>query len=186
MHIHLRSRSLCSKMSVEGLYNGLSQRIDGICITDHWILKPINISSFFDVSIFFGVEVNCDLGDILAYGIKVIPSKNLPAKEMIDFIHKQEGIAVCAHPFSTHQYAFGENVYDFEFDAIEINGAVGKKYNKMAFYSALIMELPTIGGSDAHSINQLNTIGTKFYMPIRSMSDIILAIKTKKCKAIRI
>ncbi|MFX1256571.1 MAG: PHP-associated domain-containing protein [Promethearchaeota archaeon] len=186
MHIHLKNRSPCSIMSEHELFDKISPRLNGLCITDHWILKPFNLSYFSDIKVFFGAEITCDMGDLLAYGIKLLPSKNLTAKEMIDFIHKQGGIAVCAHPFSNRHYAFGENVYDFDFDAIEINGAIGKKYNKMAESAAIIMDLPTIGGSDAHSPTQLNTFGTKFESAIHSMLDIISSIKANKCKVVRV
>ena len=51
---------------------------------------------------------------------------------------------------------------------------------------AVEMDIPTIGGSDAHSYRQLNTIVTKFNVPINSMDDIVKAIRNKECKAIKI
>ena len=187
MHIHLKGRSPCSILPVEHLFYEICSRIDGICITDHWILEPINyLEVYEEPKVFFGVEIATDYGDILAYGIKTVPSKNLSAKEVINFIHNQGGVAICAHPFSNRHFAFGDDVYDFNFDAIEINGAIGKKYNKTAKETAAIMDIPTIGGSDSHSITQLNTMGTLFSTPINSLDDIISAIKEKSCKAIRI
>lgn len=186
MHIHLSGRSPCSVLPVEQLINEISPKIDAICITDHWILDPIKYLTYYEPKVFYGVEITTDLGDILAYGIQKVPSRNLRAEEAINLIHKQGGIAICPHPFSTRHIAFDENIYDFKFDAIEINGAVGKKGNEMARKAALIMDLPTIGGSDAHSVKQLNTIVTRFKTSISSLKDIIRAVKSKKCKAIRI
>ena len=186
MHIHLSGRSQCSILSIDQLFNGISHKIDGICITDHWILKPIKFLTFYELKTFFGVEITSDLGDILAYGIKTVPPKGLKTKETIDYIHKQGGVAVCAHPFSNRHIAFGDKVFDFNFDAIEINGSIGKKYNNLAKRAATIMDLPTTGGSDAHSNSQLNTYCTKFFNPVFSADDIVKAIKTKECKAIRL
>jgi len=188
MHLHLKYRSRCSNLSIEDLYNNLSDRFDGICITDHWRLKPILNNPFQNTLVFVGVELSCTMGDILAYGIKSAPirNKHITAKRALELIHRQGGIAVCAHPFSNRHHGFGDYVYDFEFDAIEVNGALDKKYKLMAKQAAEIMDLPTIGGSDAHSISQLNTMGTEFKVPINSMEEIVNAVKNKNCKAVRI
>jgi hypothetical protein len=56
----------------------------------------------------------------------------------------------------------------------------------MARQAARSMDLPLTGGSDAHSLKQLNTVATKFKEKIESIEDIVKAIKNKKCKPIRI
>jgi hypothetical protein len=186
MHIHLKDRSPCSVLSIEELYRTLSPRLNGICITDHWVLREIKGISFEEVKTFFGVELTSREGDILAYGIDIMPSKNLRATQVIDFIHRQGGVAVAAHPFSNRHLAFHDAVYDFDFDAIEINGAIGKTSNEKAIRAANKMSIPLIGGSDAHSKNQLNTVATKFENKTYLMSDIVKAIKEGNCKVIRI
>ncbi|TXT58243.1 MAG: hypothetical protein BAJALOKI2v1_410025 [Promethearchaeota archaeon] len=186
MHLHIESRSSCSILKVEELFDNLSPRIEGICITDHEILKPIKKLYIPERRILFGVELRSDLGDILAYGLENLPSKGLNPRQTIKFIHQQNGVAVCAHPFSNRHLAFGEKVYDYNFDAIEINGAIGKQANKRAKEAATIMNLPIIGGSDAHSKEQLNTIATKFQNEITSITEIVHAIKNGECEVIRV
>ncbi|TFG00747.1 MAG: hypothetical protein EU541_01370 [Promethearchaeota archaeon] len=187
LHIHIEGRSHCSHLSLQELYRGLSPKLDGICITDHEVIDKIRHLHFQEFSVFYGVELWSDKGDILAYGLKnILPSKDLRAKEIIDFIHHHNGIAVAAHPFSSRHNAFHESVYDYSFDAIEINGAIGKNENKLARQAAESLGLPLTGGSDAHSINQLNTVATEFENGINSIEDIVKAIKNKKCKPVRI
>jgi len=186
MHIHLENRSSCSHLSINQLKENLSHIYDGICVTDHHLLTHAKYVSIIGVKVFFGVEITCDQGDILAYGINKMPPNRQNAEEVLNFIHKQGGVAVCAHPFSPHHYSFQDSVYDFNFDAIEINGSISNKYNKPARKAAEIMKLPTIGGSDAHSREQLNQMGTKFSIKIKTIEDIIFAIKEQKCKAIKI
>lgn len=185
MHIHLKNRSPCSHLSIMDLKGGLSEKYDGICITDHHMVNPNKTVSRIGVKVFFGVEITCNLGDILAYGIKRIPTTR-KAEDVIDFIHSNGGVAVCAHPFSPHHACFQDAVQDYKFDAIEINGSLANKYNLPAKKMAELMDLPTIGGSDAHSKIQLNKMGTRFLIKIKSIEDIVHAIKNKKCKAIKI
>ncbi|MFO8017490.1 MAG: PHP domain-containing protein [Promethearchaeia archaeon] len=184
MHIHISGRSSCSILSEQQLYNNLSPRLDGICITDHWVLKPIKQMSFYGFQVHFGVELRCNQGDIIAYGLKRLPSKDLNGRRILQFIHEQDAVAVCAHPFSQRHCAFGESVYNYDFDAIELNGAIGKKANQLAKEASQIMDIPTTGGSDSHSKDQLNTIATQFGEKIFSLIDIKRAIKKGKCKAV--
>jgi len=188
MHLHLDLRSRCSNLSLDNLKSSLSKKIDGICFTDHWLLNPKRSYPIRNIKVFYGVELDCVLGDVLAYGIDSIPlrKRNLPANTIIDHIHKQGGIAVCAHPFSNRHDGFGKYVFDYDFDAIEVNGTILEGLQVKAEKAAIEMDIPTIGGSDAHSYRQLNTMVTKFEVPIDSMDDIVKAIKNKECKAIKI
>lgn len=188
MHVHLRYRSRCSNLEMDDIYNNLSERIDGVCITDHWRLKPLMYNPFEDNKVFIGTEISCVYGDILAYGVKSIPLRNrhLRAEDALELIHNQGGIAVCAHPFSNRHDSFGKFVYDYEFDALEINGGLDKKFRKMAEDTANEMDIPLVGGSDAHAISQLNTIATKFTIPINTIEDIVKAVKNRECKPTRI
>jgi predicted metal-dependent phosphoesterase TrpH len=189
MHIHLINRSRCSKLAPEQIQHSISNRIDGICITDHFIVAPLRSLNSFGIEVAFGSEISSVSGHILAYGITSVPSKHLNTKEVIKFIHNQGGVAVAAHLYSPNhvtQESMKDDVFNYEFDAIEINGSVAKKYNKLARIAAQIMDIPTIGGSDAHSVNQLNTFGTLFKNPIKNIHDIVKGIKTKQCRAMRI
>ncbi len=186
MHIHLENRSPCSILSRQDLINNISNRIDGICITDHGVLKPIKELSFQGLNVFFGAEITTAPGDILIYGIKSLPLKKLQIENIINFVHNHGGIVACAHPYSNRHKSFGDKIFNYNFDAVEVNGSISKVSNKMAQKAAKILNLPTIGGSDAHSIKQLNSYTTQFYGPIKSLQDVVKAVKLKKCKAIRV
>jgi hypothetical protein len=185
-HIHIEGRSSCSILPAQELYGNLSHQLDGICITDHWVLKEYKKLTLSEFKVFFGVEVRSNEGDILAYGLDMLPSHDLTTEQMIDFIHKHNGVAVAAHPFSNRHLAFHDGVFNYNFDAIEINGAIGKGSNELAKQAAISMDLPMTGGSDAHSVDQLNSIATHFDTKIESVRDIVNAIRAKKCHPIYI
>ena len=74
MHVHLKYRSRCSNLSAEDLNENISQKLDGICLTDHWLIKEKQTNPFSDhIKIFYGVEMDCMLGDILGYGFQLFP-----------------------------------------------------------------------------------------------------------------
>ncbi|MHA1147321.1 MAG: PHP-associated domain-containing protein [Promethearchaeota archaeon] len=176
-------------MSAEDLNENIAKKLDGICLTDHWLIKEKQINPFNNhIRVFYGVEMDCLLGDILAYGIPALPlrKRNLTADYIIKFIHSRGGIAVCAHPFSNRHAGFDKYVYDYEFDALEVNGSLNEVYQKKAIEAAEKMGIPVIGGSDAHSVRQMNTIATEFEISIETIQDIIKAIKNRDCKIVKL
>lgn len=188
LHIHLQHRSPCSRLSFGQLLQHLSHKIEGICITDHHLLQPDSQFSTATLPIFVGTELTCLTepfsevqGDLLVYGITEIPPITDDLGKLLSTIHDQGGVAVCAHPYAPYRSAFGDHATSFEFDAIEMNGSVPRKRNSLAKKLAQGMGLPTIGGSDAHSVGALNTMVTEFLDPIDSLSDILAAIKTHRC-----
>ncbi len=187
MHMHLKYRSRCSNLSAEDLNENISSKLDGICLTDHWLLKEKQINPFHDhIKVFYGVEIDCLLGDILCYGIPSLPlrKRNLTADYIIQFVHDRGGIAVCAHPFSNRHAGFEKYVYDYEFDALEVNGSLDAEHQNKALEAAEKMGIPVIGGSDAHSVRQMNTVATKFDIPIDCIEDIVKAVKNNECSVV--
>ena len=190
MHVHIMRRSPCSDLSIEHISNSLSPKIDGICITDHDIIAPIPgmDEMGLDFKILYGVELTYQIGDILVYGVDPSFERNFSRiydlHILIKRIHDAGGIVVFAHPWRSIEIE--SQAYKFDFDAIEINGSCTKWGNQSAMRIAEFMDLPTIGGSDAHHHSHLNTFATKFSAPVENISDLVSLVKDKKCKAIRI
>jgi predicted metal-dependent phosphoesterase TrpH len=188
LHVHLRNRSACSHLSLAEIMQNLNETIQGICVTDHFILEAFEVSPHIPFKILFGVELTCKLrsfgpeqGDILAYGIPKLPPPHFTVTEVIDWIHDQGGCAVAAHPFSPLRNQFGESVINYPFDALELNGVESLQINRKTRTFAKRMGVPLIGGSDAHAPFSLNTIATSFPNPIRNIQDIVQAIKKQEC-----
>jgi predicted metal-dependent phosphoesterase TrpH len=125
--------------------------LSGIAITDHNTIKggvetyKINKDPFFTVII--GCEVNTEVGDIIGLFLNnEIQSRQ--STEVIDEIHKQEGIVVLPHPFKSHN--LNEELIK-SVDLLEgINGRCRLEKNLMAQDLARKYNLPLIAGSDAH------------------------------------
>lgn len=125
--------------------------LSGIAITDHDTIKggvetyKINKDPSFTVII--GCEVNTEVGDIIGLFLNnEIQSRQ--STEVIDEIHKQEGIVVLPHPFKSHN--LNEELIK-SVDLLEgINGRCRLEKNLMAQDLARKYNLPLIAGSDAH------------------------------------
>ena len=171
-------------MEFHSLTQHISTKIDGICITDHDLFQAEQKFLKRRVKVFFGAELTTRLGDILVYGVSQLPLLYYDLHQTFREIHNNGGIIISAHPFAKQRSAFGEAVYDYYFDAIEINGGASKQENESAKQAAKILDVPLVGGSDAHFPDQLNSVATLFETKIESMHDIVTAVKNHECKPI--
>jgi predicted metal-dependent phosphoesterase TrpH len=185
LHVHSNT-SFDSKIKVSTLLKKLKEiGLEGIVITDHdsnvGNVKAREQAKKYDVKVFSGVEITTDSGHILAYGVYEKPPYRKSVGVTIDWIHDQGGIAICAHPFRKSSPSLEEKVYDHNFDAIEINGRCQESQNRAAALAARVLDLPLVGGSDAHYIHRVGHIYTEFTTEITNDDELLKAIKTGQC-----
>jgi predicted metal-dependent phosphoesterase TrpH len=167
--------------------------LDGVCITEHsslldsWVIEGIKAPQGF--YIFRGVELYTSHGHLLAYGLKEdswdpwFSHSYLDLFEVLERIHRHGGICVPSHPFRGWD-SFGENVFDIDdIDAIEThNGLDSEDKNQKAIRAASIRNLPSIGGSDCHSKEEVGRAFTEFKNPVRTIDELVEEIKKGNCK----
>lgn len=169
----------------------ISKGLGCIAICDHRTIKgaweALNYAKSKPILVIVGIEVKSREGDILGLNVKEEIEDNLSAKETIEKIIKQNGMAVIPHPFDYFSPFLGlENLTDFLKEkkvAIEILNAslLFDFCNFEAKQFAEKFDLPFIVGSDAHS---LDFIG-KAYLEVEEKKlpeEILGQIKQKKVK----
>ncbi|NHJ85671.1 MAG: hypothetical protein FK734_09430 [Asgard group archaeon] len=188
MHIHTNNSHDCF-LDIETILSDMSTIVHGLTFTDHDVITKIaeqtkdTFYAKYQLRIFSpAVEISSKDGDILAYGINSVPTNQLLAKEIIDIIHTEGGLAVAAHPFCF--LGVGDLVFDLDFDAIEINGSRSHTMNKLAKEAAVSMDLPCIGGSDSHTQGQLGICVTKFTKQLKTIEELIEEVKKGNCSPV--
>lgn len=171
----------------------IKRNLDGVCLTEHhsmiplWPLERIRIPEGFYV--FRGVEISTDHGHLLVYGLKddswnIWSSHTyLNASQVIENVHRLGGICVPAHPFRGWD-SFGEDIFTMDgIDAIEThNGIDLENMNQKAIHVASLRNLPSIGGSDCHSKEQVGRAFTEFKNSVHTIDELIEEIKKGNCK----
>jgi hypothetical protein len=171
----------------------IKRNLDGVCLTEHhsmiplWPLERIRIPEGFYV--FRGVEISTDHGHLLVYGLKddswnIWSSHTyLNASQVIENVHRLGGICAPSHPFRGWD-SFGENVLKIDgIDAIEThNGIDLENMNQKAIHVASLRNLPSIGGSDCHSKEQVGRAFTEFKNSVHTIDELIEEIKKGNCK----
>jgi len=195
LHIHTRYSDGVMEVR-EAIMYARKIGLKGISITDHntlkGSLKALQLSKELKLTEFIvipGIEISCRYGHILVYGLTSIRRYN-SVSELIDIVKEEGGVVALAHPygklfFLPHKAVKDENLLS-RFDAIEvINGKTPPISNRKAQELSKRLNKPGIGGSDAHMLQELGTVGTiinNYYAS--SSTNVLKAIKLGLCKAV--
>ena len=182
IHIH-STISPCSKLTLDEIINhSLSCGLDGVCITDHNTMKAQNIINEGmqpnGLCVIFGVEYTTSDGDFLLFGQfdKVLPG--LSATEVLRWIDTIGGVAIAAHPFRHGRPAQEYLIADGMCKIVEsCNGRNSNSENALLNKWRSIYSIHEVGGSDAHSLEELGKVITVFNEPVRSRQEFITALK---------
>ena len=198
LHTHSYPKSDDSFVGIDELIDrAKGVGLDGICLTDHDEFWPADVvhalSRKHDFLVLTGSEINTDAGHILVFGLE----------QYVFGLHKPEflrrkvdccqGVMIAAHPYRRRFLAdpardplaraeMLERARADEFfrlcDAIEgANGRGLPVENDFSRDLGDALEIKTTGGSDAHRLEQLGTVATRFERPIRQLDELIREIK---------
>jgi len=188
LHVHT-SYSYDSKASPEKIVKtALAKGIDCLAICDHGETKgaeAVKKAAFnLPILIIPGIEVKSKAGDILGLNVTKIIPNGLSAKETIQKIKEEGGIAIIAHPFGWF-CSFKGDLKDLvnEIDGIEVsNAAIFGSGNKKALDFAQKFNLPFTAGSDAHNLNLVGRAYLEIPGENLSIKEIFNQIKNRNVK----
>ena len=203
MHIHTTKGSSDSNLSPEEMVLQAEQLgLFGLCITEHsgpWDRHDFQrFAAQHDVVLIRSMEVETDMGHILAFGMDRYLSGINKAVNLRHELDKVNGFMVTAHPFrnlypvrphgrpliyqgadhvpSTVAEASEHPLFSMV-DAVEAaNGATSNIENEFALKVARHLGLRVTGGSDAHSRNGLGRCVTVFDGEIHTAEEFMNAL----------
>ncbi|MGI6666161.1 MAG: CehA/McbA family metallohydrolase [Bacillota bacterium] len=174
--------------------------LDAIVITEH---ERLSLSLPFEelrktaghLKIFRGVELSTDAGHMLVYGVTDEDWKDwgadrvCSAQELIARSAKLGGLAIPAHPYSLEKRNAFDNAPSVVVDerikhltglkALEVCNGKHSRFPEvcevLGRYAASV-NLPGIGGSDAHMPEEVGRAYTSFRVPVYSARDIVREI----------
>jgi predicted metal-dependent phosphoesterase TrpH len=159
--------------------------LDGICITDH---QTMDIRHYIQegpqengVVVIIGMEYDTPEGDFLLFGPYEHLSKDMDAEDLLKHVIETSGVAIAAHPFRTDRPVNDCFLRKGLTTVIEsINGRNSDIENLKADKWKKKYKMAGVGGSDAHTPDELGTVVTRFSMPIHLRDDFIDALKNGK------
>ncbi len=202
LHTHTRPKSEDSNITPEELItHAKGSGLDGICFTEHdfhWKDDDIaRLRKEYDFPIFRGVEISCDEGDLLVFGLSEYKFGMHHAEFVRQLVDEVGGVIILAHPFRKRvRFQFDTTTDDILnsvsqhivldlVDAAEmLNGGSRDNENDFARELCDRRNLRGVGGSDAHSLDDIPSYATEFERNITSLDDLINEIKAGRFRAV--
>jgi hypothetical protein len=207
LHIHTTKGSADSSLSPEDLVLE-SERLGlrGLCLTEHsgpWDRHEFQrFADRHNVVLVRAMEVDTDLGHMLAFGLDRYQSGFHRAQELCRAANAAGGFVITAHPFrgvlgkhmpdrpylyrslegplpKSPEEALDHPVFKLA-HAVEVaNGGTADEENRFAMEVAELLGMPLTGGSDAHSVHGLGSYVTAFQDEITSEAEFLTALHSK-------
>jgi predicted metal-dependent phosphoesterase TrpH len=185
-HLHESKYSSDSHISLlEIVTRAMEIGLDGICITDHEsneIMEEAHkLARESKFVILVGAEILTHEGDMTVFGLDELPKNKIHAHELIEIVNKKGGVAVSSHPYRQNNRGMGDHIRNLQMlGGIEaFNGSTPPDHNYKAYKLSLELNIPALGGSDAHNRQQVGKYVTVFPDGIRTEKDLIEAIKSQ-------
>jgi hypothetical protein len=185
LHIHTAYSSCSLNSPTTILKLAKKNKLDGIAITDHNIikgaLKTKKLNKNKDLDIIIGEEISTNCGDLIAlYVQEEIKKKNL--FEVIDIAKQQDAILIIPHPFRAvpkMKFKYPLEKLQGKVDAIETFNSRNFFFsNNKAKKAVENLKFAKVGSSDAHIPFDIGKAYTTF------QGDLRKAIKSMKTKPI--
>ena len=162
LHVHTTYSSDGKCTVARAVEIACAKGLSGIAIVDHNNISGHGEAKKYSKDGFLvipGIEISSTEGHIIGLGINQPIKKDLPAKETVELINEQGGMAIAAHPFALLRKP--GLVYKTKFDAIEgLNSRALLLSNPLAQRFAKKNGIPMVAGSDAHRCEEIGLAHT--------------------------
>ncbi|HPU00499.1 MAG: PHP domain-containing protein [Firmicutes bacterium] len=193
LHVHTAYSDDAYGEPEEVLAAAVKAGLDGLAITEHGNYEKseifLKLAPRFNLAVFVGAEVATRSGHLLVFSDDIgrwnrFKGENNDAQEVIDAVNSAGGAVVAAHPYRVG-HGCGSAAKLSGLAAIEsCNGANQSFEDQLAWMLAEKLSLPCTGGSDAHFTDEIGRCYTLFTVPVRTMSDLVAALKAGHCTAV--
>ena len=190
LHCHTKVHSACSALTPDALVRTAQTRgLDGICITEHDALWPLadieRLPREMNFLVLRGMEVTTEVGHVLVFGLEA----HHPPMAVLDALREQVcdagALMFLAHPSRKYGRLPPADLAA-NFDSVETqNGTEGMLQNDHAARLAHGMQLPGIGGSDAHSVREVGICATEFEAKVSDEGTFLEALRAGSYRAVR-
>lgn len=189
LHVHT-SISPCSNIPIEKIVSHAKNTgLDGLCITDHGTMDALKqLDEGIQPNglvVIIGMEYETRDGDFLVFGPYENLKPGLDAMALLHHVNQTDGAAIGAHPFRKDRPLTEGLIKNNYCTIIEsVNGRNLSKENSELNLWREKYNFTEVGGSDAHSLQELGRTCTRFTTPIRSKSDLIKALQKGFCSPV--
>lgn len=195
-HTWLSKDNLCDPEAL--LRRARELGMEALCITEHHSVEASRelepVAAKLGLRLLRACEASTELGHLLLFGVRDdawnrYAGEYLRAADVIRAAREQGAAVVAAHPYrggGRNKRFMGDRVRELDVDGIEVgNGKAKEEENAKALAVAVERGLAQTGGSDAHDPDELGTFVTEVDGEVRTIDDLVRAIRERRTKAAR-
>ena len=189
LHCHTAPRSRCSDLAPRELIELARQRgLGAICLTEHDTWWPEDeiaaLRAEAGFPVFHGVELTTDMGHILAFGLPPPVAPLATARNVFDHAAAHGGVLFLAHPARDGLLKVTAETVTYFASVEALNGSDSRLQNMAATGLAKGFRLPGIGGSDAHTADEVGRTATSFDVPVHDQAELLAALHAGNYQAV--
>ena len=171
LHVHSRFSGDNDSDPEASIIQAINLNLQGIAFTEHYYygasepVEGLKEKYSESVCIFRGVEFSSIEGHCLVFGVNTdrLGMKGMPVRDIVKIVTQAGGVVIPSHPYRRIN-SLGDIVKGLEgISALEgYNGCNMDPFNLKAVETAILLNLPYTGGSDAHSPSEVGSCFTEF------------------------
>lgn len=193
LHVHSHHTLGCTLLPRDVVRRAREAGLDGVAFTDTNTLEGLEeiraAGREEGLLALCGVELTTDRGHYLAFfpdpakvpaPPQVFGTTPWPVRDVLRKVAELGGVAIAAHPYDkTVERPGGDVIFTLDgLAAVEgLNVRRQGPANDLAVEAADHMNLPCIGASGAHSLDEIGKAATLFKEPVRSEADLVTQIR---------
>lgn len=191
LHCHTRPLSQCSSLTPEELVDLARGRgLDGVVLTEHDVAWDPNALADLRRRTGFlvlgGIEFTTDRGHILAFGLSGVREAVPTLAALRDVAAREDALLYLAHPARDGLLRVDHEIVTSVVSVEAVNGSDSRLQNMAAAGLAHGFSLPGIGGSDAHTADEVGRAATRFERRIEAEVDLLAALREGCYEAVRL
>ena len=181
LHCHTFPRSQCSALRpLELVELARARGLDAVCLTEHDAFWPADelaaLREATGFPVFTAVELSTEMGHVLAFGLTSGDATLATAAGAFAASQRDGALLYLAHPARDGLLKVDRHTVEY-FESVEaINGSDSRLQNMAATGLAHGFRLPGIGGSDAHSRDEVGRAATRFATSITDNRSLVDAL----------
>lgn len=194
LHTHTSEHSQCARRTAEEVLSiAEAQGLHGIVFTDHhYCWKDEEIEELTErtgttLTVLAGQEITLAGIDFLVFGWDMGDPKVQTIAQFVERVQEEGGAVITAHPWCQIYNLNAEQMNDWGVDGVEVCNSLKGTAPDDELGKIREMGLAEIGGSDFHQPVFKGALGncfTRFGFPIRTVRDLVRAIRFHKTEVV--
>lgn len=183
LHVHTCPLSSDSALTPDDAAQvSIALGLAALCLTEHnqvWDAGPAReLSERHGIPVLRGMEVGTQAGHVLVFGLEAFHPEMYDVYRLRRIVEEEGGAMALAHPTRHRQGRTPWSDAHRLYHALEVLNGDDLGSAELLRAIARSLEMPAIGGSDAHSKAALGRCATRFLRPVTGERDLIEALWT--------